>query len=304
MLNGLKKIFIKKSSTSKFGIALRRQVGSFAVVDKSTDFCKVDEFFTETTDSVGDWLEELLSSHTFSGSGTLVLSSSHFHSVQIDKPDLPEDEIGAALKWLVKDIVPIEPEEMVVDYSDSPIIVGGTQKINVVCAHLSHLKKFTDSFKRYQVKLTGITTDEFAFANLAKPADKPTLLLCQQPFEDLLLLIIVNGQIHLSRRLRGFNEIGGYSQEQLMNGICDSLSIELQKSLDYFERQLKQAPVASIQVILPVQHEEFIIERLNANANITVQKLELEADYAEHRHCAASVGAIVETSIREAQRDE
>ncbi|TRX52815.1 hypothetical protein [Thalassomonas sp. M1454] len=304
MLNGLKKIFNKKSSTSKFGIALRRQVGSYAVVDKSTSTCQIDEFFTETTDSAGDWLEELLSSHTFSGRGTLVLSSSHFHSVQIDKPDLPDDEISAALKWLVKDIVPIEPEDMVVDYSDSPVVVAGTQKINVVCANLSHLKKFTDSFKRYQVKLSGITTDEFAFANLVKASEKPTLLLCQQPFEDLLLLIIVNGQIYLSRRLRGFNEIGGYSQEQLMNGICDSLSIELQKSLDYFERQLKQAPVTSIQVILPVVHEDFIVERLNANANIKVEKLVLDTDFAQHRHCAASVGAIVETSIREAQQSE
>ncbi|MEW6997604.1 hypothetical protein AADZ86_07860 [Colwelliaceae bacterium BS250] len=299
MLNGIINFFGKKSSKNQFAVSLRRQVGSFALFDKEKNTYKIGEFVTETTDTAGDWLDELLASHTFSGDGYLVLSASHYYSVQIDKPDLPEDEIASALKWLIKDIVPIEPEDMIVDYSDAPIAIAGSQKINVVCAHLSHLKKFTDSFKRYQIPLKGITTDEFAFLNLLEYSEQPILLICQQPSEEVLSMIVVKGQIHLSRRLRGFNEIGGYSQQQLQEGICDALSVELQKSLDYFERQLKQRPVTKVKVILPVNHEDFIVEQLGENTSIPVEKLTLAETYQDMRHCIASVGGLLELSVQE-----
>lgn len=294
MLNGLKTLFNKKSIDSKFGIALRSQAGSYALDTGEHTEITACEFFTETSESAGDWLEELLSTHSFQGSGQLVLSASHYYNVQINKPDLPDNEIPAAIKWLVKDIVPIDPDEMIADYYDSPVIVSGTQKINVVCSHLTSLKKYTDSFKRYHIDLAGIITDEFAFANLLPHSEHSTLMICQQPFEEVFIIIVKEGQIYFSRRLRGFSDVGGYSTEQLDKGICDSLSIEVQKSMDYFERLLKQSPVHEIKVMLPVKHENFIIESLDKNTNIKVSKLDLAEPCQQMRSCAASVGGLFE----------
>ena len=297
MLASIKDLFTKNKPDLTFGIALRRQTGSYALKGETDEDSSADEFFTESTDHVSDWLNELLLSKTVSGSGYIVLSNAHYHSVQIDKPDIPEEELHSALKWLVKDIVPISPDDMIVDYSDSPIIVAGRHKINVVCSQLSLLKKVTESFKQNQLQLNGIITDEFAFANLVEKSESPTLMLCQQPFEDVFLLIIVNGEIYLSRRLRGFNELGSFSREQLEQRVCDSLSVELQKSIDYFERQLKQKPITKIQVVLPVAHEEFIVERLSQNTLVEVSSLKLPEVFADKRQCAASIGGIVEGQL-------
>ncbi|WOH35905.1 hypothetical protein RI844_10975 [Thalassotalea fonticola] len=294
MLNGLKTLFNRKSTDGKFGIALRSQAGSYALDNGSDAERKTGEFFTETSESAGDWLDELLSTHNIQGSGHLVLSASHYYNVQINKPDLPDNEIPAAIKWLVKDIVPIDPDEMIADYYDSPVVVSGTQKINVVCSHLTSLKKYTDSFKRYQIDLKGIITDEFAFANLLPQSEHSILMICQQPFEEVFVIIVKNGQIFFSRKLRGFHDVGGYSTEQLSKGICDSLSIEVQKSMDYFERLLKQTPVHEIKVLLPVKHEDFIIESLDKNTNVTVSKLDLPEPYQQMRNCAASIGGLIE----------
>ena len=303
MLNGLKALFSKEDSNSKFGIALRTQVGSYALNNVDENQYLADEYFTETTETASAWLEELVSTHTFKGSGYLVLSASHYYNVQIIKPELPEEEIPSALKWLVKDIVPIEPDDMLVDYYDSPIIVSGTQKINVICSHLASLKKFSDSFKRYQIDLKGIITDEFAFANLVTEQADPTLLICQQPFEEVFILIVKENQVYFSRRLRGFSDIGGYSVEQLNNGICESLSLEVQKSLDYYERLLKQSPVAKIKVLLPILNEDFVIESINKNTNVEVSRLDLPSEYATKRNCAASVGAMMELDKQEVSDD-
>ncbi len=301
MFNGIKKLFVKKSTSAQFGIAIRRQIGSFTLVDNNKT--EVDEFYTDTNDNPSAWLKELFAKHNFSGRGYLVLSPSYYHSVQIEKPDIPNDEIAPALKWLIKDIVPIEPENMIVDYSDSEIVIAGKAKINVVCCDAGQLKKITDCCKRKRVNLTGITTDEFAFANLLTISEQPSMLLCQQPFEDVLLIIVQQGKIYLSRRLRGFSDIGGYSEQQLMAGICEALSLEIQKSLDYFERQLKQIPLTKVQVLLPVLHEDFIIEKLQLNSNIPVTKLSLAEPFQQKRHCAASLGAILEIAKQEVEND-
>lgn len=303
MFNGIKKLFVKNSTTAQFGIAIRRQIGSYAIVDNNNSHTEIDEFYTDTNDNPSAWLKELLTKHSFSGRGYLVLSSSYYHSVQIEKPNLPNDEIAAALKWLIKDIVPIAPDNMIVDYTDANIVIAGSAKINVVCGDAGQLKKLTDCCKRKHIKLTGITTDEFAFANLLPVSEQPTLLLCQQPFEDVLLLIVQQGKIYLSRHLRGFSDIGGYSEQQLSAGICEALSLEIQKSMDYFERQLKQQPLTKVQVLFPVLHEDFIIEQLQVNSNIPVTKLSLAAPFEDKRHCAASVGAILELAKHEVEHD-
>lgn len=303
MLNGLKTLFNKKSSSSKFGIALRSQAGSYALDKGENTDVKAGEYFTESSESAGDWLDELLSTHNIQGCGHLVLSASHYYNVQINKPDLPDNEIPSAIKWLVKDVVPIDPDEMIADYYESPVIVSGIQKINVVCSHLSSLKKYTDSFKRHQVDLEGIITDEFAFANLLPLNKHSTLIICQQPFEEVFIIIVKEGQIYFSRRLRGFSDVGGYSTEQLSNGICDSLSLEVQKSMDYFERILKQTPVHEIKVILPVKHEDFIIANLDKNANANVSKLDLPSPFEQMRNCAASVGGLIEFERKGAEND-
>ncbi len=308
MLDSLKKLFNKSAPPESFGIAIRQSIGSFCVVNSSTsskgkpsgiNSSTIKEFSGSSSEKVGEWLEELLASGLVSGRGYLVLSSQLFSQVQIDKPDLPEEEIIPALKWLVKDIVPIEPDDMIVDYTDAPVLINGMAKINVVCSHLSLLKNFVSSFKRYHVQLDGIITETVAFANLIPVSDDPILLLCQQPYEDVQILIVVAGKIHFNRYLRGFSEIGGFSQEQLNSGVCDSLSVEIQKSMDYFERQLKQKAISAIKLLLPVNHEQFIIDKLAENTFVPVSTLPLTEPFVQHRNCAASVGGYIENSLAE-----
>lgn len=300
MFDSLKKLFSNKIVKDKFGIAIRQTVGSICVANIESHNTVIQEYSGTANAKASEWLDELLASGQVVGQGYIVLSNQFYTLVQIDKPDLPEEEIIPALKWLVKDIVPIEPDDMMVDYTDAPVLVNGMPKINVVCTHLSLLKNFTSSFKRHNITLKGIITESVAFANLVPISQEPVLLICQQPYEDLIIMIIVDGQIYFNRYLRGFNEIGGYSQEQLSNGICDSLSVEIQKSLDFFERQLKQKAIKNIKVLIPVANEQFIIDKLAANTLVPVSTLKLSEAYAPHRDCAASIGGFLENGIVEA----
>jgi len=211
--------------------------------------------------------------------------------VQVDKPNVPKAEITSALKWQIKDLVSISPENMVLDYFDGPVLAGGIEKINVVCSPLNELKKIVDVLNTGSSTVASITIEEFAFANLLPAQNDACLLVCQQPNEEIVLLIVKQGKLYFHRRLRGFSQIANKTEDELAITVIDSLALEIQRSSDYFERQLKQAPIKDIKVLLPINLEGFFARKLSENTHIPVTLLALPETYQEHREYAAAIGA-------------
>ena len=117
------------------------------------------------------------------------------------------------------------------------------------------------------------------------------LLVCQQPNEEINLLIIKNGQLFFSRRLRGFVQISKKSEDELMMGVIDSLSLEIQRSTDYFERQLKQAPIKTIEVLVPIANEAFLARKLAENTNVEVKLFTMPDAFDNERKQAVAIAA-------------
>ncbi len=230
-----------------------------------------------------------------SGQCHLILATEQYQIIQIDRPNVPDEEMCGALKWQIKDQVTFDPDDMVLDYYDGPTLAGGVEKLNIVCASSTVLKSFIAPLMNDNIQLKTITTPEFAFANLVPVQSDACLLVCQQPNEEILLLIVKDGQLFFHRRLRGFAGIAQVSEQELSMGLIDSLSLEIQRSTDYFERQLKQAPIKSIQLILPIQTEAYLAEKLAENTHIPVGILALPelfpAQPSLNKSCATAIAA-------------
>ena len=220
-----------------------------------------------------------------------MLNAQQSQIVQVDKPNVPAAEINGALKWQIKDLVSIPPENMVLDYFDGPVLAGGKEKINVVCSPLTELKKIVASTNQSKMDVASITIEEFAFANLLPTQNDACLLVCQQPNEEIVLLIVKQGKMYFTRRLRGFSQIANKTEDELVMTVIDSLALEIQRSSDYFERQLKQAPIKDIKVLLPINAEAFFARKLAENTHIPVTLLAMPEAYQEHREYAAAIGA-------------
>ncbi|WP_448549034.1 MSHA biogenesis protein MshI [Thalassotalea fusca] len=225
------------------------------------------------------------------GHCSVVLSSKQSHIVQVEKPNVPEAEINQALKWQIKDQVSIPPEDMIVDYYDTEVTSGGVERVNVVCASKAQLSNIVELACKHDLAVAQITIEEFAFAQLIPHQEDACLLLCQQPGEEMLILVVKQGQLHFQRRLRGMANIAERSEEELSMGMIDTLSLEIQRSLDYFERQLKQAPIKSIQVLVPMKNEGFLARKLAENATSEVHLFTMPEGSHEYREYAATIGA-------------
>ncbi|QOL26739.1 hypothetical protein LP316_05420 [Thalassotalea sp. LPB0316] len=290
-------MFSKNQSTHQLGVSLTK---------KGVAYCHIAERNIQDAqrlklvgDDVVKSLNVLSSSLGLSGECRLILAPSQYHMVQIERPNVSEDEINQALKWQVKELVNIPPDDMIVDYFDGPELIGSAPKLNVVVAAKSELSSYVNELHQEDITISAISTEEFAFAQLLPPQDDAHLLLVQQPDEELVILIVKQGQMFFHRRLRGFSEIAQKSQDELAFGIIDSISLEIQRSTDYFERQLKQAPIKTIKVLIPNENESFIARKLSENTNVAVELFTLPEPFVNYREYAVTLGLFAEHEVAE-----
>ena len=288
IITRIKTIFSKAKSADLIGVALRQHSISYFIKKSNDNQCDIID---NKAYSIVQSLKHLMQTESLSGLCHLVLSNVHSQIVQVDKPNVPDSEINAALKWQIKDLVSIAPENMVLDYFDGPTLAGGHEKVNVVCVAKNDLIEFITILNDKGLDIESITTEEFAFASLLPVQEDATLLVCQQPNEEINLLIVKNGQLFFSRRLRGFSQIANKSEDELAMSVIDTLSLEIQRSTDYFERQLKQAPIKTIEILLPVKTEAFLARKLAENTNVEVTLFTMPPTLESLRGSAAAIGA-------------
>ncbi len=285
-------LFSKPTPKGLLGISLRQNSIAYCQLAETGDKILCDEIELIAND-YSQTLTKLLKQHEWQGECRLVLSTSQYNIIQIDRPDVPEEEIAGALKWQIKDLVPCAPENMLLDYFYAPAMPDGTERLYVVCTPLDRLKPIVEQLNSDKVKLTTITIEEFAFAHLLPFSEDAQLLVCQQPNEEIFILIVRQGRIVFHRQLRGFAQLGEKTSDELSFGLIDNLSLEIQKSTDYFERQLKQPVIKAIKVLIPTVNENLIVEKLAANTNVAVTLLPLAEEFTQYRHLASAIGATI-----------
>uniref|UniRef100_A0A486XJA6 MSHA biogenesis protein MshI n=1 Tax=Rheinheimera sp. BAL341 TaxID=1708203 RepID=A0A486XJA6_9GAMM len=201
----------------------------------------------------GQWQHSLRAALKAISAGSrihFVLSAAYYQLVQLDKPALADDELLQALPWQVKDLVTIAPEDMVLDYIDLPGSNLQQVKINVVVASCSWLQQLVAIVDLAGLAIETIRPDEWLLPRLLAAAEQATMLVVHQPEQEVLIQIVRNGQLYFSRRTRGFSRLHLTTENNLAEGTLDRLLLELQRSMDYFESQLKQPPVRDIRLLM------------------------------------------------------
>lgn len=297
IITRINQLFSSPEPSGSLGVCLQQQALTFCSLEESqaAEFYRSEVIENQYVTAFSQSKDKI----NLAGQCHIVLSAKQNQLVQVDKPKVPPEEINAAIKWQIKDLVSIAPDDMIVDYYDRPEMSAGVEKINVVCAAKSELLPLVEKIHKDHRPIKTITVEEFAFASLCPIEDEARLIVCQQPNEEILLIIVKNRELYFQRRLRGMATIASKSEDELSMGIIDSLSLEIQRSTDYFERQLKQAPIRSIEVLVPMENEAFLARKLAENTNVPVNLFTMPQGYAEQREYAACIGATMLNSMEE-----
>ncbi|MGE4259675.1 MSHA biogenesis protein MshI [Shewanella sp.] len=178
----------------------------------------------------------------------LVLCPTYYQLVIADKPAVPPEEIPQALLWSVKDMVAMPPQNIHLDYFESPL--ANSNKLQVVITDKTELTTIVQSADAAGMNFAGISVEELMPTNLFADESHARLVISHVPGEEVLLTVVRGGELCMHRRIRGFRELDTVGVEALRLGVADNLSLEIQRSMDFFESQLRQPPVASIDLLV------------------------------------------------------
>ncbi|MGS0693709.1 MSHA biogenesis protein MshI [Shewanella sp. 0m-4] len=210
----------------------------------------------------------------------IVLAADFYQLFLVDKPNVPVEELNAALLWSVKDLAAQPVTDIHLDYFESS--KQTTNKVNVVVTEKSLLSSLLLAAKNAGLLICGVSIEEMAMSNLFDD-NQARLVLSHREGQELLLTVVRAGEVFMQRRVRGFLQIDKISAEDLAYGVADNLSLEIQRSMDYFESQLREAPVSSIELVMDGQCEHLAsLISSNFNQSVTPHKgASVDATFAE-----------------------
>ncbi len=235
--------------------------------------------------SHNSWQEQLtkyVQEHKLAGTPCFFALSAHWYRVhQVDKPDVEPADLFDALQWPIKEAVGAD-KDLTYDYSELPVQVAGQNKVLAVAFPKDEISKLSEVIYSADLELMSISVEEFATPYLVPQVDEPVITLVQEHGEVVVLNIVKNNQLYFTRRLKGFENIGGFSEVELDMGLTESLCVQIQRSMDFFESQLRQAPIRRILVKLDSPHTEYLSTRISDAMGVACESFIPNIECASH----------------------
>ncbi|MBZ0093068.1 MAG: agglutinin biogenesis protein MshI [Sulfuricellaceae bacterium] len=210
-----------------------------------------------------------------------LLEPHEFQIYSLEAPRVPEAEMKLAIRWRVKDMIGFPLDDATVEILDIPIdkyAPGRTRTMYAVVARNEIIRQRANLCEESHIPLSAIDIPEMAQRNIAAFFEREGLALALLAFDQHggLLTFTAGGELYLSRRFdmpaRQFREIDGADGLQLL---MNRIMLELQRSLDYFDRQFHFIPLDRLLLApLPVNIE--LREYLAENLSITVDYCDLD----------------------------
>ncbi|HJN52274.1 MAG: pilus assembly protein PilM [Pseudomonadales bacterium] len=230
-------------------------------------------------------LRELIKSHHLDQSpGVSVMEFHSYQILQVEAPEVEQDEMDAAIRWRIKDLIDFDISDAVVDVFDVPDAreAGQNGRVYAVVARTDLVRSKIDALLGAGLHLEIIEIPELALRNIASllPEDVSGVALIYIGGDDGLITITRQGTLYFSHRIQiGYNALPDaavYANDaEVIERWLDSIIIEIQRSLDYYGSQFSQPPVAGL-IMTPADHEiPGITEYLNDQMGIPARMLDV-----------------------------
>jgi MSHA biogenesis protein MshI len=199
-----------------------------------------------------------------------LLSAGDYQLQVVEAPDVPEPEVKQAVRWRLKDVLDYPVEVATVDVltvPPNPAAPSRSRSIFAVAARNEMIAARMGEFAQAKVPLAVIDIPEMAQRNLASLFELPGRGLAMLSFDDErgLLTFTADGELYLSRSIDvSFNQLLVSDADQKRQ-LFERIVLELQRSLDHFDRQFSSVPIAKVLIApLPddVGLETYLIENL------------------------------------------
>jgi MSHA biogenesis protein MshI len=212
------------------------------------------------------------------GEAIALLDPADYQILKVDTPNVPQEELKAAARWQIKEMVDVDVAELTLDVMHVGGDVERTQRqLFVIAARNSAIKALTDGAAGVSSQIGVVDIWETALRNLLAVqarADGLAARACAAVHIDerhCLLVVCAGDELFYTRRLEGDPALLARARgeqaeaptadlplgfEYQPGGSFDSsgaqespLVVELQRSIDVWERSWPELPLARLYVI-------------------------------------------------------
>jgi MSHA biogenesis protein MshI len=211
-----------------------------------------------------------------------VIDVGHYQIAQVEAPDVPQAEVKQAARWRLRDKFDFPLETAVVDLFDVPVSArrGRARALFAVAANGEAVTAVGDALKEVAPGFDVIDIPELCQRNLstllAQDQKGVALLLLRESFAQLVLTR--GGLLYLTRRFdfrpRNFDLGDQLSAVQIDP---ETLALELQRSLDYYESHFDQSAIGDLVIAPGGGSAETLASALSSQTGLRVSTMALDA---------------------------
>ena len=168
-----------------------------------------------------------------------LLAAGEYQLLSVEAPNVPADELKTAVRWRLKDMLDFHVDDATIDVLNVPSGNSGqgrAQSMFAVAARNSLIQARQDQFRESGMGLSVIDIPEMAQRNIAALLEPEGRGIAMLSFDRSggLLTVSYQGELYLARRV-------DVTLDQLQQGdrqhALERVALELQRSLDHFDRQ-------------------------------------------------------------------
>ena len=217
----------------------------------------------------------------------LLVAEEDYSLLLVEAPGVPDEELRAAVRWRLRDLVDFDLEDAVIDLFDLPEhkARGRPRNLYVVAARTGAVSAKVQAARAAGLALHVVDVPELAQRNIAAelPEDATGVALLALDADSGLVTLTRRGTLFLARRLElGLDALGetppaaaGEEPQGRTRDWLDALAVQLQRSLDFYENTYAQTPVGDLVLAPCVREVPGMADYLAMQLGVRVRELDL-----------------------------
>jgi MSHA biogenesis protein MshI len=210
---------------------------------------------------------------------SLLLTQGEYKLVHLEKPNVPANELIQALSWKLKELIDYPVEQATIDVLNIPTNPNNKNRQSYVYAIAAknglisgYIQRFVDAGASLEV----IDIPELAQRNIAAYLEQENRGLAMLSINGAggLLTFTSGGELYHTRYIEIDTSLLQSSDSERKSKVFERLSLEIQRSLDSFEREFTYITTNRL-VLAPFAGREDFYDYLKSFLNIQIDRLDL-----------------------------
>jgi MSHA biogenesis protein MshI len=296
----------RKRDRSLTGLSFGAQGVSLACVSRGAgDVPRLTAIAQRATNAEDPWssLSRLADEHKLGRcQASALVAAGQYHLMLVEAPDVPPEELRAAIRWRIKDLLNFHVDDATIDVFEIPDQKSQSGRLMyAVAAKTPRIKEMIKGAEQTGLRLRVIDLPEMAIRNVAGliDGDERGIASLYLGVDRGLIVISRRGTLFLARNVEvGEDQLAAASEDERLL-LMETIALELQRSMDYYDSHFQQPPVGSIALMPTAVDMPFLVQHLESSLGINIQSVDLNelmdcpqpVEQALQARCLLAVGA-------------